>query len=168
MSHMPKPTSKTQMLAEIKKEHNALNTLIQGLSPAQMTDPLVGDWSAKDVLAHLIEWAQMCLGWYAAGKRGETPPVPAEGYNWRQLPELNQKIYEKHRERSVSDILKEFERVHQQMLTTLQDLPETELFAPKQYPWTRDNLLASYFISATSSHYRWARNEIRKGLKALS
>lgn len=27
---------------------------------------VVGDWPVKDVLAHLVAWEQMCLGWYEA------------------------------------------------------------------------------------------------------
>ena len=62
---MPRPTSKTDLLAAIDKERPALETLLATLTPAQMAEPgLVGDWSAKDVLAHLFEWEQMVLGWY--------------------------------------------------------------------------------------------------------
>jgi hypothetical protein len=45
-------------------------------------------------------------------------------------------------------------------------IPEKELFTRSQYAWTKNNLLAAYFTSATSSHYRWARGEIRKKVKS--
>jgi len=54
--------------------------ILATLTPEQMTRPgALGDWSAKDVLAHLYEWEQMVLGWLAAGQRGQTPSVPARG-----------------------------------------------------------------------------------------
>ena len=63
---MPRPTTKSQLLAEIEKEHIALEELIATLTPEQMTQQsVVGKWSVKDVLAHLMEWEQMFLGWYA-------------------------------------------------------------------------------------------------------
>jgi hypothetical protein len=51
------------------------------------------------------------------------------------------------------------------MLKAVEALSEEELFTPRLYPWTNKNALAAYFISATSSHYAWARKEVRKCLK---
>jgi hypothetical protein len=48
----------------------------------------------------------------------------------------------------------------------IESIPEKELLTRRQYPWTNNNLLAAYFVSATSSHYRWARGEIRKKVKS--
>jgi hypothetical protein len=50
-----------------------------------MQPGIVGEWSAKDVLAHLTEWEQMVLGWYHAGLAGETPALPAPGFKWSEL-----------------------------------------------------------------------------------
>ena len=163
---MPRPTTKAQILSESRKEHDALEQFLASLSPAQMTQPgLVGDWSAKDVLAHLIEWEQMVLGWYAAGLRGETPALPAEGYKWSQLPTLNQRIYEQHRDRSLADVLEGFRTSYHQIMALAESLSEEELFTPGRYAWARTNALASYIVSCTSSHYRWARTELCKGLR---
>ena len=106
---MPRPTTKHQLLEAIELERSALEEFLAGLSPEQMTQPgLVGEWSAKDVLAHLIEWEQMVLNWYSAGVKGNVPVTPSEEYNWGQTPQLNQKIYEKHRDRPLADIQKDF------------------------------------------------------------
>ena len=76
---MPRPTTKDQLLSDIYKERQALEQFLATLSPEQMTlEGIVGFWAVKDVLAHLLEWEQMVLGWYGAGLRGEPPHVPAE------------------------------------------------------------------------------------------
>ena len=132
-----------------------------------MIEPgVVGEWSAKDVLAHLIEWEQMCLGWYRAGLRGEVLETPAPGYRWNQTPELNQMIYEKHRDRSLDEVLAQFGASHREILGVIQGLSDEELFTAGRYAWTKKLTMGTYFVSATSSHYLWARKEIRKGLKA--
>ena len=66
---------KTQLLSEIQRERRSLDDTLALLSARQMTKAGVtrGGWSVKDVLAHLVEWQQMNLGWYAAGLRGEPP-----------------------------------------------------------------------------------------------
>jgi hypothetical protein len=164
---MPRRTTKTQLLAEIAAERQALLKWISPLSPAQMSQPgILGLWSVKDVLAHLMEWEQMFLGWYATGLKGQTPAMPAEGYNWRQLPQLNQRIYEKYARVTLEEVLNQAERSYKQMLKLVQDLPEADLFTPGRFAWTGKHPLASFITPNTSSHYRWARDGIRKGLKA--
>lgn len=164
---MPRPTTKKQLLEAIEVERKALEKFLDELSPAQLTQPgLVGEWSAKDVLAHLIEWEQMVLNWYSAGVKGRVPATPAEGFNWAQLPQLNQKIYEKHCDRPLADIQKEFKSSFKKMLSTIQGLSDEDLFTRGRYAWTKNNTLGAYFISSTSSHYHWARTTMKKGLKA--
>jgi hypothetical protein len=163
---MPRPTSKTDLLQAIEKERGALEAQLEILIPEQMTVPgIVGEWSVKDVLAHLIEWEQMVLGWHAAGLRGETPELPAPGFKWNQTPALNQHIYEKHRDRHLDDVLAQFQASHKEILGVIQNLSNDELFTAGRFAWTKKNTLGTYFVSATSSHYLWARKEIRKGLR---
>jgi hypothetical protein len=164
---MPRPTTKDELLAAIDKERGELETLLATLTPTQMTEPgIVGDWSVKDVLAHLIEWEQMVLGWHAAGLRGEIPELPAPGFKWSQTPQLNQQIYEKHRDRPLDEVLDQSQASHKEILGIIQGLSNEDLFTPGHYAWTKKNALGTYMVSATSSHYLWAGKEIRKGLRA--
>ena len=80
---MGKRLPKKELLCEIQRERNALDDTLALLSPGQMTKAGVtrGGWSAKDVLAHLVEWQQMNLDWYAAGVREEKPAMPARGFS---------------------------------------------------------------------------------------
>jgi len=164
---MPRPTNKQDLLTEIEKERGALEAFLETLTPKQMTEPgIVGEWSVKDVLAHLIEWEQMCLGWYKAGLHGEIPPLPAPGFKWNQTPQLNQQIYEKHRDRPLDEALEQFHASHREILEVIQGLSNETLFTTGHYAWTKKNTLGAYMVSATSSHYLWARKEIRKGFRA--
>lgn len=164
---MSKPITKDQIIETAQKERNALEELLNGLTSDQMTQPnVVGDWSAKDVLGHLIEWEQMVMKWYDAGVKGKTPAVPSEEYNWGQLPQLNHVIYLKYRDRSLADIQKDFKASYNKIMKTIQAISEKELFTRGHYTWSRNNTLAAYFVSGTSSHYRWARTALRKGFNS--
>ena len=92
---MGKRLRKQELLNEIRRERAALDDTLALLTPRQMTRAGVtrGGWSVKDVLAHLVEWQQMNLDWYAAGLRGEKPAMPAPGFTLRELPRLNEMIY---------------------------------------------------------------------------
>lgn len=163
---MPRPTNKAQLLTAMQQEHAALDKTLASLSPDQLTQvSQATSWSIKDVLAHLLAWEQLCLGWYKAGLRGQTPPLPAEGYNWAQIPALNRAIYERYHAWPLAEVLKQYRASYRQMLKTVQGLAEEDLFTPGRYAWTGKNSAAAYFIGATSSHYLWARKEVRKCLK---
>jgi hypothetical protein len=163
---MAKPTSKNEILETVQKERVALEDLLTTLTSEQMTQPnLIGEWAVKDVLAHLLEWEGMVMQWYETGKKGKTPAVPSAQYNWGQLPALNQAIFLKHRDMPLKEIQKTFNTSYKKIMKTIESIPEKELFTRKVYPWTNNNLLAAYFVSATSSHYRWARTTIRKAIK---
>ena len=59
---MPKPTTKDQILEDAHKERTALEELLSTLTPEQMTQPnMIGEWAAKDVLSHLMEWETNAL-----------------------------------------------------------------------------------------------------------
>jgi hypothetical protein len=163
---MPRATTKQQLIEDAQTERAALEKLLATLTPGQMTQPnIVGEWSAKDVLAHLIEWEGMVIKWYEAGVKGKVPAVPSEEYNWGQLPQLNHAIFLKHRDKSLAEIQKSFKASYKKIMKTIESIPEKELFTRRHYNWTNNNLLAAYFVSATSSHYRWARTEIKKSIK---
>lgn len=165
---MPRPTSKTQLLAAMHKEHAALEKLVEGLTTEQQNrvSGEIEAWAFKDVLVHVTAWEQMVLGWYRAGVRGETPHLPAPGFNWRQIPALNAQIYEDGRKRPFSTVLTQFQTSFEEIKATIEAVDESEMFTPEQYAWTNKNNMATYFISATSSHYAWAKKEIRKLLRA--
>ena len=165
---MPRPKTKEALHEEIQKERSAFEQFLSTLTPEQMVQAgAIGEWSPKDVLAHLAEWEQMCLGWYLAGKRGEIPPLPAEGYKWSQMSSLNQQIYEKYRSQSLEDALRQFQFSYRQVSRAVQEMSEEELFTPGYYAWTGKNALVAYVAPCTSEHYHWARTEMRKWLKAI-
>jgi uncharacterized protein (TIGR03083 family) len=162
---MPRPHTKTQLLSESQKEYAALQKSLAALTPEQMVQAnALGEWTAKDVIAHLYEWQQMFFRWYEAGLRGETPAVPAEGYKWNQLPALNQAIYERYRDMPLEDVLKAFEASHAKTLALVESLSDETLTTPGLYPWMNQNSLIAYLAANGSSHYVWARTEMRKGL----
>jgi len=62
-------------------------------------------------------------------------------------------------------VLKQYRASYQQMLKIVQGIDEEDLFTPGRFAWTNKNSPAACLIGATSSHYGWARKEVRKCLK---
>jgi hypothetical protein len=161
---MPRPNSKAQLLAAMQKEHGKLTDLLATLAPetTNKTSESIENWSIKDVLSHVTAWEQMVLSWYRAGLRGEMPQLPAPGFNWRQIPALNQQIYEQTRLKPYDEVRREFDESYAEIFSTVEGIDNEDLFIPERYAWTNKNTMGTYFVSATSSHYVWAKKEIRK------
>jgi len=162
---MGKRLRKQELLDEIRLERAALDETLALLTPRQMTKPGVtrGGWSVKDVLAHLIEWQQMNLDWYAAGLRGETPAMPAPGFTLRELPRLNAMIYRKHHRRSLQAVLRDYRSHHERVVALIRALRDTDLVTLERFSWTgRSWTLSDYLRASTAAHYLWARTRIRR------
>jgi hypothetical protein len=162
---MGKRLRRTDLLSEIERERTALDDVLAGLSPRQMTTDGVtrGGWSVKDILAHLVEWQRMNLDWYAAGLRGEKPAMPAPGYTLRDLPRLNAMIYRKHHRRSLRAVLSDYRSYHEQVIDLIRRLPDADLVTLGRFSWTGPSwTLSDYLRASTAPHYLWARTRIRR------
>src|SRR5450830_1908778 len=77
---MPKPINKQQLLDEAQRKYEALERQFASLTPEEIARPeVIGTWSIKEILRHMLEWQRMLMDWYEAELRGETPAVPADG-----------------------------------------------------------------------------------------
>lgn len=166
---MGKRLRKRELLQEIDRERTALDDTIALLTTRQMTQAGVtrGEWSVKDILAHLVEWQQMNLDWYTAGLRGEKSAMPAPGFTWREIPRLNEMIYRKHRRRSLPAILQDYHLTHERIVALIETLPDADLMTLGRFAWTGPSwTLSDYFRANTAAHYLWARTRIRRWWRA--
>jgi hypothetical protein len=159
------PPTRALLVADAEKERDNLSALIAGMSREQLMWPGAYGWSAKDHVVHLAEWERMLFGWYDAGLRGEDPPVPAEGYTWATLTELNQRIYEQHRDDQLEHVLADWRDSSGRLVRFAGSAADAELFTPGIFAWTGRGTLASFVYECGPNHYRWAAVEIKRGLK---
>ena len=163
---MTKHATKAGLLEDIRLQRSRLEKNLTSLTSEEMTRPgVTGEWSVKDIMAHLLDWEQRFLSWYQMGRRGETPQTPAPGLHWRQLDILNQRIYEQYKDIPIEEIQAKFESSYQEILALLEGLPEHELFTPGYYAWLNGECLADWAAANTCNHYYWAKTQVRKWMK---
>jgi len=166
---MGRRLAKQELLSEIELERAALDDTLALLSTRQMTRAGVtrGGWSVKDILAHLVEWQQMNLDWFASGLRDEKPAMPAPGYTLRELPRLNQMIYRKHHRRSLQAVMHDYQTYHERVVELIKSLPDSDLVTLGRFSWTGASwTLSDYLRASTAAHYLWARTRIRRWWRA--
>ena len=157
-----------ELLQEIETERNLLDETLKVIPRRLMTKSGVtrGGWSVKDILAHLVEWQIMCLGWYEAGVRGEKVAMPAPGYTLRDLPRLNQMIYRKHHRRSLQSVQEDYHMFHTRVVNLIKSLSDVDLVTLNRFSWTGPSwTLSDYLRASTAAHYLWARTRIRRWWK---
>lgn len=165
---MPRPTTKEQLLSQSQNNFDRLFSLIDPLSPDERIKPGVnGEWSIKDILAHLNAWHKLFFTWYEEGRGGNKPEMPAPGYTWKTTPQLNERIFQEHRHQAYETTVADLQASHQQIMALIASHSDEELFTKKLYQWTGSTSLGSYAISATSSHYQWAIGLIKKWMRTL-
>lgn len=154
--------TKQELLESIQHSHQDLVKKYSGLSPQQMVWPgSMGEWSVKDILAHLVDWEQRFINWYHTGVGGEIPKTPAPGYTWRELPRLNQSGYEIHKNDSLEYVLQQSQHSYREIFDLVLEMTEEEIFETGYYSWTGKSPLLHWIAANTSSHYAWARRNIR-------
>lgn len=159
-------SSKVKLLKGIIAERRRLEKNLAILSSTDLlAEGAVGEWSLKDVLAHLTTWEQRFLAFYEAGLRGEIYPSRYPAWaSGKAGHALNREIYETNRDRNLEDVLEEFHASYLKILATVQNISEEELFTPDQYAWTGRRPLADFVAGVTCNHYYWAKLQIRKYL----
>ena len=159
---MGKQISKDQLLKDIYTERRRLEKILSSLSEEDMIKPgVIGRWTVKDILMHLVAWEKLFLDWYHAGIQVSHPVIMPVGMSKKAIDALNQEIYEKNRSRSLDDVLFDFHTSYQQTLTTIMAIPEEDMFTYGRFEWTGRFTLAEYISGNTCNHYAWAKRMIR-------
>lgn len=165
---MPRPKNKTDLLQQSQANYQRILDILATYSDESLINNTFTDAklykNVRDVLAHLHHWHLLFLGWYEKGMNGEKPAMPAEGYTWRTLPDLNKVIWEQYLNRDLATVRPLFENSHQQVQACIERHSDEELFTKKLYPWTGSTSLGAYLVSCTVSHYDWAYKKIKKTL----
>jgi hypothetical protein len=117
--------NKSELLSWLQQEYRRWETLLEQIGPARMDQPGVnGQWSIKDLVAHLTGWQPRLISRIQAAQSNEPEPPPPWPAHLQTEDEINAWIDESNRGRSVRDVLEESHRVFQQLLAVIKDLPD--------------------------------------------
>ncbi len=156
--------SKPEILSRLAAERARLEATVAALLPGDMEQPgVVGEWSVKDVLAHLAEWEAHMLTWVGASRRGEAVPGPEPDLTWRGLKEFNRRIYQAHRQDALEQVLASFGAAHARFMDMVAAMPEDEMLERGRYPLTKPDALYQWLVQY-AQHDAWANLRIGEWL----
>ena len=116
---------KSELLSWLQEEYRQWEAFLDQIGPERMGQPGVnGDWSMKDIVAHLTGWQPRLITRIQAAQRGEPEPPPPWPAHLQTEDEVNAWIYESNRGRSVREVLDESRQVFQQLIAVIEGLPD--------------------------------------------
>jgi hypothetical protein len=157
---MSEQKSKAELLAMRRALYTHFDALIAGLSEQQIHMPGVnGDWSVKDHIAHLTFWERVnLLEILKAIEQGTSWTDPGLESTEEVRDKTNQQVYLQNKDRSLADVLSEFQATQQQVMEYLEKLSEEELKTP--YEWLGGYTISTW-LSEPNGHYDEHEQSIR-------
>ncbi len=116
---------KLQVLNKIEQTWAAFNDSYTGLSNEQMIEPgVTGDWSVRDILAHVCWWEQEALKHLPQIQQGDQPPRYSVLYGG--IDAFNAHMTEQKRRLKLSEVRYQLEKTHGRLIEYLQTVPEEQ------------------------------------------
>jgi hypothetical protein len=159
------PPSKSTLLEVIHSEWARLESLLEGLTDAQMVEIGVeATWSIKDILAHITAWEKLAMDRIHAAQTGDDLQYPIiAGDNF--VDEFNARTYTTHKDQLLLEVLAEFRATHRDFVVQIEALDENCLQKKLNFDWS-GNLTYQVMISAnTHWHYIEHADAIEKWLE---
>jgi hypothetical protein len=117
--------NKSELLSRLQAEYQNWEAFLDQIGPARMDRPGInGDWSMKDIVAHLTGWNRWLVARVGAALRGELEPPPPWPSHLESEDEINAWIHENYRNFSVQEVLEEMDHGLQQLLALMEGLPD--------------------------------------------
>lgn len=117
--------NKEQIMTKIEHAWEDLKNSFAGLSDAQMGEPgVIGDWSVKDILAHISTWEEEALKYFPLVLKGDKLPRYKDVYGG--IDAFNAIMTQRKSTIPLRDVLTQLEWVHQQLIDYLDSVVEEE------------------------------------------
>jgi len=157
--------TKVRLLAELRVARAEWDALMEEVGEGRMTAPgAAGDWSVKDVIAHLTSFDRWFVHASEAHFRGELPPL--DGTEGMSFEERNQFFYQQARHRPLAGVLAESRQVFQRLLEMMEAHSEEFLTQPQHFEGAPGPVLVWKLLEGdVYGHYRDHMRSIRARLE---
>jgi hypothetical protein len=140
-----------KLLKRLDAAWSALKESYAGWPDSRLVEPgLVGDWSAKDILAHVTTWEEEALKYLPLIIEGGRPPRYA---TFGGIDAFNARMREQKRDLSLAEVRRQLDETHRRLVEFVRSVPDDQLAGETRF--RRRLRLDTY------SHYREHAEAIR-------
>ena len=119
--------------------------LVAEVGPDRLEEPgAMGDWTFKDVAAHLTAWRRRTVDRLEAAARGEPEPAPRwpADLGSEEDDPINAWIHDQTKDRPASELLAEADDIYREFVAAVRALPIGAVTDPARFPWLGGEALA--------------------------
>ncbi len=114
-----------KLLIRLDTAWTALKESYADLPDSRLIEPgVVGDWSVKDILAHVTTWEQVALKHLPLIVAGGTPP---RYVTYGGIDAFNARMTEQKRGLSLSEVRMQLDATHRRLVDFIQSAPEVQV-----------------------------------------
>jgi DinB superfamily len=117
---------RAQLLMRLEREWEALKSSYAGLTTAEMLEPgAAGQWSVKDLIAHVTWWEEEALTHLPLILSGGRPPRYSVAYGG--IDAFNAKMMEPKSSLPLAEVIRQRDATHHRLTDFLQSVPTAQL-----------------------------------------
>lgn len=169
MQPLSEPTSREELLAQMRDEYNAFVALVEQVPPERRATPISGMLSVKDIVAHITFWEADMLRRLRAAALGEVPPEATDAFGEPAAgagpyDAVNADAWERFKDADWETVWDDLVRTHEECLAEVEQMSEADLFDParaRQVTGRPDRVVVRLITGETSGHLREHADELR-------
>jgi hypothetical protein len=159
---------KQEIIKRLEESREKFLDLIEDLpESAYLQIGVVGEWSIKDLLAHLSRWEAEMVKLLWQLQTGQ-PPSSLHFDKQLNVDSQNAAWFQEARDRSLDKVLEDFHAVRNQTLLRLEKFTERDLTDPKRFTSLKGKPLEDYIAGDSYDHEDEHRIEIQRWLEKQS
>jgi hypothetical protein len=133
-----------KLLKQLDKAWTVFKESYADLSDSQLMEPgVTGNWSVKDIIAHVTWWEEEALTHLPLIIKGGRPPRYSAKYGG--IDAFNALMTEQKQSLALRDVLQQQEETHRRLIIYIQSVPEEQL--------TKDTRVRRRLRLDTYNHY---------------
>ncbi len=124
--------TRAELVDTLRTERENWESLLAEIGRERMTQPgATGEWSVKDVIAHVTYYEQWLANWLEAAQRGEV--LARTGIDEMEMHERNAVIYGQNRDLPLDEVLAQSRQSFERVLQSVQALSEQDVTDPSRF-----------------------------------
>ncbi len=123
---------RSQLLKRLDKAWEAFKESYAGLSDSELMEPgVTGDWSVRDIIAHVTWWEEEALTHLPLILDGRKPPRYSVTYGG--IDAFNAQKTEQKRHLPLSQVLRQRDDTHRRLINFIQSAPEDQFIRETRF-----------------------------------
>lgn len=143
---------KAELIHEIQEAYDRLAALVARIPDDRLLEPAMGDWTAKDLLAHITWWHDHSARVAVALHTGRDPYDREDPAN--EVDARNERVHAEHRDDPPEVARRELAESFRRLLDALAPLSGEDLLSADRWPWLDGQPLQETILWDSSRHYR--------------